>query len=330
LIVAICLDDDSILDHRDEKKLVDIENKKNTLFQTASKHNNISVVDTPIGRILFFDYSYQGGLINYGSFKGGIPYTRYYHLSAVLNDEIKNILVLGVGSGTVINDCYHLYNINTLDAVDIDPEVVAIAQKFFNLSSDNYLKVHITDAREFVFSAKHKYDLIIMDVFLAYGMPLNLMTAEFIQKAFDCLTNDGIMGVNYFSTEKIAGNKSLVFRAQYKTYKEVFPNVYVFPVLYGAYEFYRYACNLRYKLGTLTNTVILASKNNKHITKPEFIRKAQVLQSNTNFSYLKNYALYARDYYNKEIPTEDVRILKDSILDDKELMLEKLMDYIKN
>lgn len=307
-MITFSVDEDSPLHPKDEAKLLQVENKQNITYSIKSEFNDIAILDTPIGRILQFDNTYQGGIIKYDNFEGGIPYTRYYHLANILNDDIKNILILGLGSGSVISDCMQIYRFDRIDAVDIDSEVIDIAYKYFDLKEDERIHLYCNDAKEFIINTQKTYDLIIIDVFLATGMPYHFLTKQFIEQLFDILTENGVVGVNLFGTESISGNLSNIFRSEYKTYLSIFPSVYCFPVLYGAYEFYRFSCNLRYKLGQLTNIVLLASKNKTYVNKNDFIQKAKYLQKNTSLNYLKNFYLYARDYYAHNIEIEDVDI----------------------
>lgn len=309
MIVSIYLENDSFIHSKDEKKLLEIEKKENIVFESKSSYNNITILNTDMGRILLFEDTYQGGIINYNGFKGGMPYTRYYHLANVINEKIQNILVLGLGSGSILLDILKTYDCNLIDAVEIDPIIIELAHKYFDLPENGNFNIHCEDAIDFVYNTKNKYDFIIVDIFVSKGMPYKFMTREFIQKAHSILKNNGVIGVNLFGTEDISEEINAIFRSEYKTYSSIFNTLYCFPVLYGAYEFYRYSCNLRYKLGSLTNVVLLATKAEQKISKTQFIQKARALMKSTKLNHFKNFDLYARDYYEKEISTKGVKIL---------------------
>jgi spermidine synthase len=330
LIITICADETSVLNYKDEKKLQNIEAQDNIIYSVKSRYSNISISDSDIGRMLMFDRSYQGGNINYISFKGGMPYTRYYHLAGIFNTDIRNILILGIGSGSVIKDSTMIYDYREIDAIDIDSEVVDIAQTYFELPQNNRINYIVEDAGSYILRTDKKYDLVIVDLFLAKGMPLNFLTEEFAQKLSDILTDNGIVGINLFGNEDISGDQSIIFRSQYKVYNNIFPFVACFPVIYGAYEFYRLACNLRYKLGNLTNIVLLAARKPHDFNNNHFISRAKKLQQHSKFNYFKNYSLYARDIYTQKINTDDIKPIKDSFLKIKDLTTKKLTGLIKN
>lgn len=313
MIISTYLEENSYLHSQDEKKLLDIEKKENIIYKYKSKFNNISVLESPIGRILLFDDTYQGGNIKYNNFIGGMPYTRYYHLAKTICPEIKDILVLGLGSGSVVKDCTKIYDYNTIDVIDIDSDVIDVAYKYFDLPKHKSIKVYCEDARDFIFYTNKMYDLIIVDVFVAEGMPFKFMTEEFIQQAHNILTPNGIIGVNLFGTEDMSDPLNDIFKAEFKTYQKIFNTLYSFPVLYGSFEFFRYSCDLRYQMGRLTNNVLLSSKAKNKLNKTNFINEAKSLMKTTKLSYLQNYHLYAKDMIKENINTDKYNIIKDSL-----------------
>lgn len=313
MIIPIYFEKDTYLHPKDENKLLLIENKENIIFAEKSHYNNITILNASIGRILLFDDTYQGGIIHYQGFDGGMPYTRYYHLAGIINNNIKDILVLGLGSGSVIHDCLNIYNYNKIDAVEIDPAIVDLAYKYFELPKTKGLIIHCCDARDFVFNCKKTYDLIIIDLFLAEGMPLTFMAYEFIEQVYKLLNPDGVAGVNLFGSETLSEDFNDIFKSEYKTYAEFFDSLYIFPVLYGGYEFFRYCCDLRYRMGKLTNVVLLSSKSKKVLKKNDLIARAKQLKETTKFKYLKNIDLYARDYYDRPMNTESLKTIKDNL-----------------
>lgn len=329
MIISIYLDDDIPIHPKDEARLAELEHKNNIVCKCKSQYNNISVLKSDIGRILLFDDTYQGGIINYSTFTGGFPYTRYYHLSKLINPDIKKILVLGLGSGSVITDCQSIYDVKKIDIIEIDQQVINISKEYFDFKSNSNISIHCEEAYQYVSNCKEIYDLILVDVFEASGMPYRLMTKEFIELLFNITSNKGIVGVNYFGKENIEEKGNEVFLAQYKTYKSIFPSIYAIPVLYGAYEFFRSVLNLRQKMGTLTNIIVLASKDNYQLSKPELILKATTYTQSKN-SYLINMKEYAKDLYDKTPDTSGVKILTQSFTTDKQYDPEKFIQLIQN
>lgn len=329
MIISIYLDDTTTIHPKDEARLAEIEHCDNIIYSKKSTYNDISVLDCPIGRILLFEDTYQGGFIKYKNFTGGFPYTRYYHLSKLINDDINNILVLGLGSGSVVKDCLNIYDIQQLDIVEIDKNVISIAKEYFNLKDIKQVNIICEEARQYVSNCKTIYDLIIVDVFEARGMPYSLMTKEFIDQLNKILSNNGLVGVNYFGYEDLSGPSNEIFLAQYKTYRDIFPSVYAIPVLYGGYEFFREALNLRYKMGSLTNIMLLASKDPLNVSKPELIQRARDYLKHSKL-IMPNIVDYARDLFNEKLDIESVNILSDNMNFDKPYNHKQFIQRIQN
>jgi len=94
----------------------------------------------------------------------------------------RRVLVLGLGGGALPNYFYAKVPGLGLDAVDIDPEVVRLAQAYFGVPKDdpNY-RVHVADARLFLERAPPavRWDMIVLDAFRGVQVPFHLKTAEF-------------------------------------------------------------------------------------------------------------------------------------------------------
>ena len=68
-----------------------------------------------------------------------------------------------------------------------------------------------------------------MDAFhSSLAIPYQLTTKEVVKKIYDTLSDNGVVVMNVISA--IEGERGKFLRAQYHTYKRVFPQVYIFPV----------------------------------------------------------------------------------------------------
>ena len=95
--------------------------------------------------------------------------------------RFENVLVLGVAGGSVIKTLVEEVKFKgKITGVEIDKDIVAIAEKYFGLSKISNLEIIIEDAFEFVLRTKDKYDLIIIDIFQDTTMPNFLFQDFFI------------------------------------------------------------------------------------------------------------------------------------------------------
>jgi spermidine synthase len=116
-----------------------------------------------------------------------------------------------------------------LDVIEIDPMLTELAKRYFNLKDDKRLVIYHEDGRTFLNRTKKKYDVIFGDAFTSYyALPYQLTTRETVQKMYEMLNDDGVILINIISS--IEGEKGKFLRAEYATFKTVFPQVYLFPV----------------------------------------------------------------------------------------------------
>lgn len=110
--------------------------------------------------------------------------------------ERLDLLILGNGTGTYAKQSKIYYpNIKT-DAVEIDPEIVKLSRKYFNLREDE-ATVYETDGRTFL-SDKNcgKYDVIMVDAYHDITIPFHMATKEFFSKVSEHLKPGGVLILN--------------------------------------------------------------------------------------------------------------------------------------
>jgi spermidine synthase len=133
---------------------------------------------------------------SYGSLqrilKKGLKYIGYERIR-----KFENILILGVAGGSVIKTLVDEVKFKgKIIGVEIDKDVVEIANKYFKLNEISNLELIIDDAFEFVLKTKDKYDLIIIDIFQDTTMPNFLFEDFFINRINFLLNVDGFILFN--------------------------------------------------------------------------------------------------------------------------------------
>lgn len=111
--------------------------------------------------------------------------------------KMKHILVLGVAGGSVIKTLVDeiLYK-GKITGVDIDSEIIEIANEYFKLNEIKNLNIVIEDAFEFVLKTKDRYDLIIIDIFQDTVMPNFLFEKFFMDRICFLLNSQGVVLFN--------------------------------------------------------------------------------------------------------------------------------------
>ena len=110
---------------------------------------------------------------------------------------MNHVLVLGVGGGSVIKTIVDEIKFKgKITGVEIDPEIIEIANTYFKINTINNLEIVIDDAFEFILKTKDTYDLIIVDVFEDMTMPNFLFQNFFIKRNCFLLNKDGCILFN--------------------------------------------------------------------------------------------------------------------------------------
>ena len=145
-------------------------------------------------------------------------YTRMAMSGLLFNPNPKNIMIVGLGGGTLPVALTEIFPAATIQTVEIDPAVIGVAKRFFNFVETANNKIVQQDARVFAKRAalqKQQFDLIILDAFNGDYIPEHLMTQEFLTEVQALLTPDGVLVANTFASSDLYAHES-------NTYKEVF------------------------------------------------------------------------------------------------------------
>ncbi|MNF92456.1 spermidine synthase [compost metagenome] len=133
---------------------------------------------------------------SYGSLQRILRYgLRNIGYKAILN--MDHILLLGVAGGSVVKTLVdEIEYKGKITGVEIDSDIIQIANEYFNLNQIKQLEVIIDDAFEFVLKTKHQYNLIIIDIFEDTKMPNFLFERFFSERVCSLLKDQGFVLFN--------------------------------------------------------------------------------------------------------------------------------------
>jgi spermidine synthase len=119
------------------------------------------------------------------------------HIGFEKISRMNSILVLGVAGGSVIKTLVdEVHFKGKITGVDIDPDIIKIANDYFKLDEIRNLEIVIEDAFEFVLKTKDRYDLIIIDIFQDTTMPNFLFEKYFVNRISFLLKSKGVVLFN--------------------------------------------------------------------------------------------------------------------------------------
>jgi spermidine synthase len=162
-------------------------------------------------------------------FRTRFRYTDYFDLGLAYNPGARRVLFVGLGGGSAPKRMWRDFPSLRIEVAELDPDVVAVARRFFALPDDPRLHVTAQDGRRFLDRDTRRWDVIGIDAFFSDSIPFHLTTREFLELVHERLAPGGVVVTNVIGA--LEGPDSRLFRALYRTYASVFPTVLVHPVL---------------------------------------------------------------------------------------------------
>lgn len=236
------------------------------IHRQDSLYHYIRVMDGDGKRYLRFDRSWQSGMYLDDPARSVFPYPDYFNLALVLRPGIRDVLFVGLGGGQAPKRFLRDYPGVQVDVVELDPEVVQIARQYFYLSEDPRLRVTVGDGRQYLARSDKRYDLIVLDAYFSDAIPFHLTTREFLILVRNRLTDRGLVAANLIGA--LEGPKSTLYRSFYRTFAEVFPERYVFPV--------RWAIN---RVPERTRNIILFAGNGPALSAGEIASSVELARA---------------------------------------------------
>lgn len=173
-----------------------------------------------------------------GGFQSGIdtsdPDYLFFWYSKEIADVVEklaqkdHILVLGGGAYTLPRYLADKYPKSQIDVVEIDPELIEIAQKYFYYNNRENIENISDDARSYVDTTNRKYDLVVVDIYNDTEVPFTVLTKEYGQSIRRVVESGGTVIANIIAGENDSCDDFL--RASLKPYLDNFS--------FGAYQNY--------------------------------------------------------------------------------------------
>lgn len=172
-----------------------LSGKHKKLYHSQSKYQNIQVLKASDIRM------YLDGQLQFSSLDERIYHEAFVHIPMACTKSPSRILILGGGDGLALREVLKYSDVAKVDLVDIDTEVLNIAQNVSELVSlnnkafsDKRVKTYAMDAIEFLKTNKRTYDVIIIDFPDPGDIQLaKLYSLEMFQILKNTLTEEGLI-----------------------------------------------------------------------------------------------------------------------------------------
>lgn len=134
----------------------------------------------------------------------------------------ENILLIGMGGGSIPKAVMQHWPDVQLDVVELDQAVVQVAKDWFAFAPSAQITITVQDARAFVRQRIRQcqhYDFIMLDAFDQDYIPEHLLTVEFLQQIRQLLAPGGVVAANTFAQGRLQAHEEATWQA-------VFPSLW--------------------------------------------------------------------------------------------------------
>lgn len=124
-----------------------------------------------------------------------------FHNFNIKSREVKNVLILGFGAGSVASLLTEKYNIDcNLTGIEKDPIVIHLARKYFDLNRFKNLELICEDAYDYVQTHNKKFDVIVVDIYIDDQVPKCFHEKRFLKQLDRLLQDQGVLFFNKMVT----------------------------------------------------------------------------------------------------------------------------------
>jgi spermidine synthase len=124
-------------------------------------------------------------------------FQRAFKMMEVKHRNPQTALILGFGAGSIATIlCEELRLSPRLTGVEIDPEVIALGKKYFNLDRFKNLELHCADAAGFIASCDAHFDLVVSDVFVDKQQPAAAKSLSYLSDLVRITKTKGLGMIN--------------------------------------------------------------------------------------------------------------------------------------
>ena len=132
-----------------------------------------------------------------------VSYTRSMMAFMLFKPDPRNVLLVGLGGGSLAKFFYHRLPRARTVAIEVKPQVLDIARQYFMLpDDDDRLSVVVADGAEYLQREKLNADVIMIDGYDAEAQVEALSTPAFYRHCARALGDDGLMVVNLWGGDR--------------------------------------------------------------------------------------------------------------------------------
>jgi spermidine synthase len=158
---------------------------------------------------------------------GGVVEKIWRSVFKKIKGDFKEILILGLGGGSVAKVLRGRFKKARITGVEIDPLMVNFGKKYLGLDNSK-VKIEVEDAKKWLLENKKKFDLIIVDIYQGKTYPPFFESDLFLKFLKSHLVVGGIVVFNRLYSSDLTVRKSAVkfgdkLEKEFKEVNRIYP-----------------------------------------------------------------------------------------------------------
>ncbi|WP_240975331.1 fused MFS/spermidine synthase [Paraburkholderia aromaticivorans] len=130
-----------------------------------------------------------------------LSYTRAMMSFQLFHSNPQDILIVGLGGGSLSKYCFHKFPSARVTTVEIDERVIALREQFFIPPESERFQIVHADAAEYLSDRIGVADVILLDGFDAFGLPAGLSSQYFYDSCHTALRSEGVLVANLLNSD---------------------------------------------------------------------------------------------------------------------------------
>jgi len=164
---------------------------------TKKLHGEPFVFDEDTKLSLHFDeHTLQSVMLKSDPESLVLSYTRTMMGFLLFKPAPERIAMIGLGGGSLAKYCAKYLPSAHFTAVEINPQVIAIRDKFHIPAESDKFSILQMDGADYVANKADRVDVLLVDGFDESGQPAKLCSAGFYDNCYAKLNEGGVMAVN--------------------------------------------------------------------------------------------------------------------------------------
>jgi spermidine synthase len=267
------------------------------VYEKETAYHHLRVVDGGLRRSLYFDNRMQGSI----AVRPGLVLPKNYTDGMILAlafpaRPVRTAVMIGLGAGMVPTLLSERAPEIATTSIEIDPEVVKTARRFFQFAPGANSRVLVGDGRRELDRQVPAADVVFVDAYFADSLPFHLITTEFFELCHRKLPPDGVLSMNFGGP--LTGRRNALFWAAVKTVRLVFPRTYIF------------SAELSSGRATFDgNAMLIATKSPDRLDKATIADRAAIVAKRFSRPPVEE---WAATLYEGELKIGDVPVLTDA------------------